>query len=118
MKHSRRYLEIKEKIPNNKYSNMSEAMDFLKNNSPEKLKNIKACFSLNQSKRKSIAPLKSKIILPHPIPPKGKIVVVKDDLPTEITNKLAKIREVELLSVEEVHQRIIAENNNKIKKKT
>lgn len=118
MKHSRRYLEIKKKILNNKYYNVIEAIDFLQNNNPEKLKNIKVCFSLDRSKRKSISPLKSKVILPHPISPKGKIAVVKDDLPAEMTSDLTKIKEVELLSVGEVHQRIIAENANKIKKKT
>jgi len=118
MKHSRRYQEIKKNIPNNKYFNVMEAIDFLRNNNFEKLKSIKACFSLNQTKRKTITPLRSKIILPHPISPKGKIAVVKDDLPAEITDDLTKIKEVELLSVEEVHQRVIAEKNNKLKKRT
>ncbi|CAI2178779.1 17870_t:CDS:2, partial [Funneliformis geosporum] len=102
MKHSRRYQEIKEKIPNNKYYNVLEAIEFLRNNNPEKLKNIKVCFALNQSKRKTITALRSKIILPHPISPKGKIAVVKDDLPVEMTNDLTKIKAVELLSVEEL----------------
>ncbi|CAI2199712.1 18916_t:CDS:2, partial [Funneliformis geosporum] len=93
---------IKEKIPNNKYYNVLEAIEFLRNNNPEKLKNIKVCFALNQSKRKTITALRSKIILPHPISPKGKIAVVKDDLPVEMTNDLTKIKAVELLSVEEL----------------
>ncbi|CAG8602480.1 10344_t:CDS:2 [Diversispora eburnea] len=102
MKHSHRYQEIKEKIPNNKFYNVPEAINFLQSNNFEKLKNIKACFSLNRSKRKTTTPLKSKVILPHPIPPKGKIAVVKDDLPAGITNDLSKIKEVELLSIEEL----------------
>src|SRR5437868_5109571 len=106
MNRSRRYQEIKNKIPSNKYYNLFEAMDFLQNNNFEKLKNIKACFSLDRSKRKTITSLKGKVILPYPIPPKGKIAVVKDELSAEITNDLSKIKEVELLSVEEVHQRI------------
>lgn len=117
MKHSRRYQEIKKKVFSNKYYAIPEAIDFLRNNNSEKLKNIKASFSLHQSKRKTVTNLKGKLILPHPIPPKGKIAVVKDDLPDEITNDLTKIKEVELLSVEEVHQRIISEKN-KIKKRT
>ena len=118
MKRSRRYQETKEKISDNKYYNVSEAIDFLRNNNSEKSKNIKVSFSLNHSKWKTVAPLKSKIILPYPIPSKGKIAVVKDDLSAKMTNNLTKIKEVELLSVEEAHQRIIAENTNKIKKKT
>ena len=117
MTHSRRYLEIKKKVLRNKYYDILEAIEFLRNNNSEKLKNIKASFALNQSKRKNVTSLRGKVILPHPIPPKGKIAVVKDDLPAEITDDLTKIKEVELLSVEEVHQRIISEKN-KIKKRT
>ncbi|MEG7978383.1 MAG: hypothetical protein NY202_00185 [Mollicutes bacterium UO1] len=46
MKRSRRYREIKEKIINKHY-NLLEAVDFLRDNSQEKLKNIKASFSLH-----------------------------------------------------------------------
>jgi ribosomal protein L1 len=47
MKNSRRYQEIKKKILNNKHYNLIEALDFLRNNNPEKLKSIKASFSLH-----------------------------------------------------------------------
>jgi ribosomal protein L1 len=47
MTHSRRYREIKEKVPNNKLYNLPEAIEFLQNNNPEKLKNVKASFSLH-----------------------------------------------------------------------
>ena len=48
MKSSRRYREIKEKIPNGKYYSFSEGLKFLQDNSnKEKLKNIKVSFSLN-----------------------------------------------------------------------
>jgi ribosomal protein L1 len=47
MNHSRRYREIKEKVSNNKHYNSSEALEFLRNNNPEKLKSIKVSFSLN-----------------------------------------------------------------------
>ena len=44
--------------------------------------------------------------------------MVKDDLPVEIADSLAKKKEVELLSVEEAHQRIMTETKNKIKKRS
>jgi hypothetical protein len=46
MKHSRRYREIKEKITNKHY-NLPEAVEFLRDNSQEKLKSIKVSFSLH-----------------------------------------------------------------------
>src|ERR1044072_460322 len=118
MKRSRRYQETKKKIPNNKFYNVPEAIDFLQNNNSEKLKNIKVCFSLNRSKQKVATNLRRKIILPHPVPPKGKIAVIKDDLPAKITDELAKIKEMELLSVEEAHQKIMTEARNKIRKRS
>jgi hypothetical protein len=46
MEHSRRYREIKEKIVNKHY-NLPEAIEFLRANNFERVKNIKASFSLN-----------------------------------------------------------------------
>src|SRR5437764_728429 len=118
MRYSRRYREIKAKIPNNKHYPLPEGLNFLQSNNFEKLKNIKVSFALNWANQKTTTPLKSRIILPYPEPPKGKIAVVKDGLPVEMTNNLTEIEEVELLSVEEVHQKILAEKTNKIRKKT
>jgi len=76
MKHSRRYREIKEKIPNNKLYNLAEAIEFLKNNNPEKLKNIKASFSLHWVNQKMV--LKTKLTLPHTIEKERKVAVIKE----------------------------------------
>ncbi len=118
MSRSRRYREVKVKINSDKHYSLSESLNFLQNNNSEKIKNIKVSFALNVSKQKTIPVLKNKIILPNPIPPKGKIAVIKDDLPVEITDYLTKIEVVELLSVEEVHQRILVEQTNKIRKRS
>ncbi|CAG8657661.1 4837_t:CDS:2, partial [Ambispora gerdemannii] len=83
MKRSRRYREIKEKIPNNKYYNLPEAVDFLQNNNPEKLKNIKA------------------------IKKERKIAVIKENLPEDILKICQKITEVELLTIAEVRQKLL-----------
>ncbi|CAH1767641.1 915_t:CDS:2 [Entrophospora sp. SA101] len=82
MKHSRRYQEIKEKIPSNKYYSLSESLNFLQNNNQEKIKSIKAT--------------------------KAKIAIVKDNLPTSIISVLQKSKQVELLTSEELQQRTIA----------
>ncbi|CAG8638007.1 3068_t:CDS:2 [Ambispora gerdemannii] len=102
-KHSRRYRAIKEHVPNNKHYSVAESLNFLQNNNREKLKNIKASFSLNWANQKNI--LKSKIILPHPLPPKGKLAIIKEDLPTDIVSNLTKNEQVELLTVAEVRQK-------------
>jgi|ERR1700722_10436622 large subunit ribosomal protein L1 len=118
MKHSRRYQEVKEKIPSNKYYNLSEAIDFLQNNNAEKLKNIKINFALNWEAQKQKTPFRAKIILPYPLPAKGKIAVVKNDLSDNTVGDLAKNKAVELLAVEEIHQRIMTETKNKVRKRS
>jgi len=44
--------------------------------------------------------------------------VVKDDLPVDTKKSLEKNKVVELLSVEEVHQRVMTEAKNKIRKRS
>lgn len=104
MKHSRRYREIKEKIPNNKVYNLPEAIEFLKNNNPEKLKNIKATFSLHWANQKMV--LKTKLTLPHVIEKERKVAVIKEGLPEDILEKCQKIKEVKLLTIHEVRQKV------------
>jgi len=104
MKHSRRYREIKEKIPNNKLYNLTEAIEFLKNNNPEKLKNIKASFSLHWVNQKMV--LKTKLTLPHIIEEERKVAVIKEGLPEDILEKCKKTKEVELLTITEVRQKV------------
>ncbi|KLL02010.1 MAG: 50S ribosomal protein L1 [Mycoplasmataceae bacterium RC_NB112A] len=117
MTRSPRYQKVKSEISPAKFYSLPESLNFLQKNNSEKLKNIKVSFTLNQAKQKVVTTLKSKIILPHPLLPKGKIAVVKEDLPAETINNLTKKKEVELLSVKEFHQRIIEEKTGKIKKK-
>ncbi|CAG8729824.1 6917_t:CDS:2 [Ambispora leptoticha] len=81
MSHSRRYREIKEKIADNKHYNLAEAVDFLRNNNPERLKNIKA------------------------IKNERKVAVIKEGLPEDILKECQNIKEVELLTVAEVRQK-------------
>jgi len=104
MKHSRRYREIKEKIPNNKLYNLAEAIEFLKNNNPEKLKNIKASFSLHWVNQKMV--LKTKLTLPHTIEEERKVAVIKEGLSEDILEKCKKTKEVELLTIAEVRQKV------------
>jgi large subunit ribosomal protein L1 len=103
MKHSRRYREIKEKITNKHY-NLPEAIEFLRANNPEKLKNIKASFSLHWVNQKNI--LKTELILPHRVEKERKVAVVKEGLPEDILEKCRKIKEVELLTISEVRQKV------------
>ncbi|CAG8795653.1 19523_t:CDS:2 [Racocetra persica] len=77
MKHSRRYREIKEKIVNKHYD-LPEAIEFLRTNNPEKLKNIK----------------------------KRKIAVIKEGLPEDILAECQRNSEVNLLTVAEVRQQV------------
>ena len=104
MKHSRRYREVKEKIANNKHYNLSEAVNFLRDNNPEKLKNIKASFSLHWVNQKVV--LKTKLTLPHSIKKESKVAVIKEGLPENIQEDCQKIKEVELLTVSEVRQKV------------
>jgi large subunit ribosomal protein L1 len=105
MKRSRRYREIKEKITLDKHYSLSESLKFLQDNNQEKnLKNIKASFSLSWVNQKNT--LKSKVILPNPISPKDKLAIIKDDLPIEIADKLQGNKDIELLSIVELRQRV------------
>ena len=105
MKSSRRYREIKEKIPNGKYYSFSEGLKFLQDNSnKEKLKNIKVSFSLNWVNQKNI--LKSKVTLPNAIPLQNKVAVIKEDLPNQLANSLSESKDVELLTVSELKLRL------------
>lgn len=103
MKRSRRYREIKEKITNKHY-NLPEAVEFLRDNSQEKLKNIKASFSLHWTKQKNV--LKTELILPHLVKKERKIAVIKEKLPEDILKNCQKITEVELLTIAEVRQKV------------
>src|SRR4051812_16091219 len=107
MRHSRRYQKVKAKISSNKHYSLPESLDFLQNNNPEKLKNIKASFTLNLSRQKTATPLKGKIVLPYPVLQERKIAVIQENLPASIMNALQKNKQVELLTIQEIHQRII-----------
>ena len=104
MNNSRRYREVKEKIPNNKHYNLSEAVNFLRDNNPEKLKNIKATFSLHWLNQKIV--LKTKLTLPHAIEKERKVAVIKEGLAEDILEKCQKIKEVKLLTITEVRQKV------------
>jgi ribosomal protein L1 len=118
MIYSPRYQKIKAQIPSPKIYSLAESLNFLQSNNLEKSKGVKISFTLNWAKQKSTATLKSKVVLPYPLPSKGKIAVIKDDLPAEITKQLAKNQKVELLSIKDAHQRIIKEKSNQVKKKS
>lgn len=104
MKNSRRYQEIKKKIPNNKHYNLIEALDFLRNNNPEKLKSIKASFSLHWANQKNL--LKTKLTLPNLVKKEKKIAVIKEELPEDVLKSCQEIKEVELLNLSDIRQRI------------
>jgi len=119
MNYSPRYQKVKAQISPHKFYSLPESVNFLQNHNLEKSKMVKVTFTLNWKNQKGTPIPKSKIVLPHPISSKGKkLAVIKDDLPAETINKLTKIKEVELLSIEETHQRIMIEKTNKIRKKT
>ena len=67
MTHSPRYQKVKSEIPPAKIYSLPESLNFLQKNNSEKLKNIKVSFTLNQSKQKHTATLKSKLVLPYPL---------------------------------------------------
>jgi len=102
MKRSRRYREIKDKITDNKYYSLSESLKFLQENSNEKTKdtNIKASFLLNWINQKNV--LKSKVILPNVILSTKKIVIIKDDLPSNFLDIFEKSEDIKLLTVSEL----------------
>jgi len=107
-KHSKRYQEISQKIePNKKYS-IDEALKFFQENSQEKSKNIELAVSLHWNDKKS--PLRSQLILPHPIKNQGKIIVIGEELPSALQNEEG----VELVSIERVSQLINKEKKMKV----
>ena len=107
-KHSKRYQEISQKIePNKKYS-IDEALKFFQENSQEKSKNIELAVSLHWNDKKS--PLRSQLILPHPIKNQGKIIVIGEELPSALQNEEG----VELVSIERVYQLINKEKKMKV----
>src|SRR5437763_17077717 len=103
-KHSRHYQKVKSQISANKYYSLSEAVNFFQNDNLEKLKNIKASFTLNQTNQKAV--LGSKITLPYPVGKEKKIVVVKEGLPENVITDLLQIPNVELLSINELQEKI------------
>jgi len=50
--------------------------------------------------------LKTKLILPHSIQKERKIAIIKEGLPENIQENCQKIKEVELLTVSEVRQKV------------
>ncbi|WNE41081.1 MAG: 50S ribosomal protein L1 [Mycoplasmataceae bacterium] len=102
MNNSRRYQEIKKQIPNNKYYNLSEALEFLRNNNKEKIKTIKVSFSLNWVNQKNI--LKTKLTLPYLVKKEKKIAIVKEGLPEDILKSCQEIKKVKLLELSEIRQ--------------
>ncbi|MDR1670360.1 MAG: hypothetical protein LBR43_01365 [Spiroplasmataceae bacterium] len=104
MNHSRRYREIKEKVSNNKHYNSSEALEFLRNNNPEKLKSIKVSFSLNWVNQKNV--LKTKLTLPHLIKKTKKIAIIREELPENILKSCQEIDGVELLNLSDIRQKV------------
>lgn len=107
-KHSKRYREISQKIePRKKYS-VDEALKFFQENSQERSKNIELAVSLHWNDKKS--PLRSQLILPHPIKNQGKIIVIGEELPSTLQNDEG----VELVSIEKVSQLINKEKKMKV----
>ena len=104
MKRSRRYQEVKKQIPSNKYYSLSEGLQFLQKNNKEKIKNIEVSFSLNWVKQKNT--FKSQVILPYPVPLKGKLAIIKEDLPADVIDSLQKSEDIALLTVAEVRQKV------------
>src|SRR6266545_4732163 len=101
MIHSPRYQKVKAQIPLHKFYTLPESLNFLQTHNFEKEKGVKVTFALNHKNQKSVPSLKSKIVLPYPLPPRGKkIAVIKDDLPAETINQLTALEVAELLSVE------------------
>ena len=117
MKHSRRYRKIKEQIPNGKIYSVSEGLKFLQENSnKERLKNVEVNFSLNWTNQKNKNTLKSKIIFPNPLPPKGNLAIIKEDLPEQLTNSLSENSKVELLTISELQSKVKRDDGKSRKK--
>lgn len=107
-KHSKRYREISQKIEPSKLYSFTEALNFLQENNQEKSKNIEMAVSLHWNDKK--IPLRSQLILPHPIKKQEKIIIIGEELPSALQNKEG----VELVSVEKVSQLVDKEKKIKV----
>lgn len=106
-KHSKRYREISQKIEPNKRYSLTEALNFLQENSQEKSKNIEMAVSLHWNEKK--LPLRSQLVLPYPVKKQEKVVIIGEELPSALQNK----EEIELVSIESISQ--LVEKEKKIK---
>jgi large subunit ribosomal protein L1 len=107
-KHSKRYREISQKIEPNKPYSLAEALNFLQENNQEKSKNIEMAVSLHWNDKK--VPLRSQLILPHPIKRQEKIIIIGEDLPPALQNEEG----IELVSAEKISQSIEKEKKAKV----
>ena len=108
VKHSKRYREISQKIELGKRYPLIEALKFLQENNSEKSKNIEMAVSLHWNEKKM--PLRSQLILPHPIKKQEKIIVIGEKLPLTLQHK----EEIELVSVEKISQLVNKEKKSKV----
>jgi len=107
-KHSKRYQEISQKIEPSKRYPLSEALKFLQENNSEKSKNIEMAISLHWNEKKM--PLRSQLILPHPVKKQEKIIIIGEELPPSLQNKEG----IELIGVEKVSQLVNKEKKLKV----
>jgi len=106
-KHSKRYQKVNKKIEK-KYYPLREALTFCLENKLGKI--IKADFKIKQSnktQKKSLL-IKDMISLPHTVERKGKIAIIGEKLPNELT----KNEKVELIKMEDVKERIENKKRN------
>jgi len=108
VKHSKRYREVSQKIEPGKRYLLVEALKFLQENNSEKSKNIEMAISLHWNEKKT--PLRSQLILPHPIKKQEKIIVIGEELPLTLQDK----EEIELVSVEKISQLVNKEKKLKV----
>ena len=107
-KHSKRYREVSQKIEPGKRYLLVDALKFLQENNSEKSKNIEMAISLHWNEKKT--PLRSQLILPHPIKKQEKIIVIGEELPLTLQDK----EEIELVSVEKISQLVNKEKKLKV----
>src|SRR6185369_7519930 len=107
-KHSKRYQEISQKIEPSKRYPLYEALKFLQENNSEKSKNIEMAISLHWNEKKM--PLRSQLILPHPVKKQEKIIIIGEELPPSLQNKEG----IELIGVEKVSQLVNKEKKLKV----
>src|SRR6185312_5811880 len=107
-RHSKRYREISQKIEAGKRYPLAEALKFLQENNSERSKNIEMAVSLHWNEKKT--PLRSQLILPHPIKKQEKIIIIGEELPSALQDK----EEIELVSIEKVSQIVNKEKKSKV----